>query len=56
MPLNRMSGKHSDETAALISEALVRECQRWGKTANSAARVSAIKSFMLAREEWITAI
>lgn len=56
MPLNRsVRETFLDETAALISEALVRECQRWGKTANSAARVSAIKSFMQAREEWITA-
>jgi len=56
MPLNR-TGRESflDETVALISEAVVRDCQRWGKIANHASRIAAIKSFMQERATWITA-
>jgi len=55
-PLNRaVREAFLDETAANISEAVTRDSQRWGKTANHAARIAAIKTFMQAREEWITA-
>ncbi|MGE5349029.1 MAG: CotH kinase family protein [Actinomycetota bacterium] len=55
MPLNRtVREAFLDETATLISEAVIRDSQRWGKAAKQAARITAIKSFMQAREEWIT--
>ncbi len=55
MPLNRtVREAFLDETVTLISEAVPRDSQRWGKAANQAARIAAIKSFMQAREEWIT--
>ncbi len=56
MPLSRQSREaFIDETVALISEAVARDCQRWGKVSKQAERIAAIKSFMQAREEWITA-
>jgi len=56
MPLNRtVRESFVDETAALISEAVVRDCQRWGKVSNQSARIAAIKSFMQERAAWITA-
>ncbi|HOO65806.1 MAG TPA: CotH kinase family protein [Bacteroidales bacterium] len=56
MPLNRaVREAFLDETVALISEAVARDCQRWNKSANHTARIEAIKTFMQAREEWITA-
>lgn len=56
MPLNRdVREAFIDETITLISEAIARDCQRWGKSANQAARIAAIKSFMQERETWITA-
>lgn len=56
MPLNMATREaFLDETVALISEAVVRDCQRWNKKANSSARIDAIKSFMQLREQWITA-
>ncbi len=56
MPLNRtVRESFLDETVALISEAVVRDCQRWGKIANHASRIAAIKSFMQERATWITA-
>lgn len=55
MPLNRVVREaFIDETVALISEAVVRDCQRWGKVSNQAARITAIKTFMQSREQWIT--
>jgi len=55
MPLNiAVREAFLDETVALISEAVARDCQRWGKVSNQAARISAIKTFMLTREQWIT--
>lgn len=55
MPLNRVVREaFIDETVALISEAVVRDCQRWGKVSNQAARINAIKTFMQAREQWIS--
>jgi hypothetical protein len=55
MPLNKtVREAFLDETVALISEAVPRDCQRWGKAANQAARIAAVKTFMHAREEWIT--
>jgi hypothetical protein len=55
MPLNReVREAFIDETVTLISEAVARDCQRWGKASNQAARISAIKTFMQAREQWIT--
>jgi len=55
MPLNRsVREAFLDETVALISEAVARDCQRWGKQARHAERIEAIKSFMQAREEWMT--
>jgi len=56
MPLNRSERESFlDETMALISEAVARDCQRWNKQARHTERIEAIKSFMQAREEWITA-
>ena len=56
MPLNRtVRESFIDETVALISEAVVRDCQRWGKIANHGVRITAIKSFMQERATWITA-
>jgi len=56
MPLNRPAREaFLDETVELISEAVARDCQRWGKQTNHTERIAAIKSFMQAREEWITA-
>jgi len=56
MPLNRtVREAFIDETIALISEAVARDCQRWNKIANQAERIAAIKTFMHAREEWMTA-
>lgn len=56
MPLNRLVREaFLDETVEMVSEAIARDCQRWGKQANHAERIAAIKSFMQAREEWITA-
>ncbi len=56
MPLNRtVRDSFIDETVALISEAVVRDCQRWGKIANHGTRIAAIKSFMQERVTWITA-
>jgi hypothetical protein len=56
MPLNRtVRESFIDETVALISEAVVRDCQRWGKIANHGTRIAAIKSFMQERATWITA-
>jgi hypothetical protein len=56
MPLNRaVREAFIDETVELISEAVARDCQRWGKIANHAARIAAIKSFMQERATWITA-
>ena len=56
MPLNReVRETFIDETVALISEAVARDCQRWNKRANQAERVAAIKTFMQARAEWMTA-
>jgi hypothetical protein len=55
MPLNReVREAFIDETVALISEAVARDCQRWGKISNQATRISAIKTFMRSREQWIT--
>ena len=55
MPLNRnVREAFLDETVVLISEAVVRDCQRWGKVSNQAARITAIKTFMQSREQWIT--
>lgn len=56
MPLNRsVRETFLDETVAMITEAVARDCQRWNKQARHAERIAAIKSFMTAREEWITA-
>ena len=56
MPLNRtIRESFVDETAALISEAVARDCQRWGKVSNQSVRIAAIKSFMQERAAWITA-
>ena len=56
MPLNgAVREAFIDETAALISEAVARDCQRWNKRANQAERIAAIKAFMQARAEWMTA-
>lgn len=56
MPLNRpVREAFIDETVELISEAIARDCQRWNKQTNHTERIAAIKSFMQAREEWITA-
>ncbi len=56
MPLNRTEREtFLDETVVLISEAVARDCQRWNKQARHTERIAAIKSFMQAREEWITA-
>ncbi|MHC1731708.1 MAG: CotH kinase family protein [Bacteroidales bacterium] len=55
MPLNRtVREAFIDETVALISEAVARDCQRWNKRANQAERIAAIKTFMQARTEWMT--
>ena len=55
MPLNKeVREAFIDETVALISEAVARDCQRWGKISNQATRISAIKTFMRSREQWIT--
>jgi hypothetical protein len=55
MPLNReVREAFIDETVTLISEAAARDCQRWGKVSNQSARISSIKTFMQAREQWIT--
>jgi hypothetical protein len=56
MPLNRtVREAFIDETVALISEAVARDCQRWNKRARQTERISSIKSFMQERTEWITA-
>lgn len=56
MPLNRaVRETFIDETVALISEAVARDCQRWNKRANQAERIASIKTFMQARAEWMTA-
>jgi hypothetical protein len=55
MPLNRaVRETFIDETVALISEAVARDCQRWNKRANQAERIASIKTFMQARAEWMT--
>lgn len=55
MPLNSsVRESFIDETVTLISEAVARDCQRWGKNSRQTDRIAAIKSFMQAREEWIT--
>jgi len=43
-----------DSTVSDISEAVIREYQRWGKSGSHAQRVEDIKSFMSARTDWIT--
>jgi hypothetical protein len=43
-----------DRTTDSISEAVVREYQRWGKLGSHAQRISAIKSFIAARTAWMT--
>jgi hypothetical protein len=56
MPLSKSARElFIDETVTLISEAAGRDCQRWGKNSKQAERIAAIKAFMQAREEWITA-
>lgn len=56
MPLNRTVREATlDETAALISEAVMRDCQRWGKVSSQSTRIATIKSFMQERTAWITA-
>lgn len=56
MPLNReVRETFIDETVALISEAVSRDCQRWNKKANQAERIAAIKTFMQVRADWMTA-
>lgn len=55
MPLNKtVREAFLDETVSMISEAVTRDCQRWGKTAKHPERIATIKSFMQAREKWIT--
>lgn len=55
MPLNKtVREAFLDETVALISEAVARDCQRWNKRAWQMERIAAIKTFMETREEWIT--
>lgn len=55
MPLNRtVREAFIDETVALISEAVARDCQRWNKRANQAERIASIKTFMQVRAEWMT--
>lgn len=44
-----------DSTVSYISEAVVREYQRWGKSGSHVQRIADIKSFMAARTDWITA-
>ena len=56
MPLNHaVRETFIDETVALISEAVARDCQRWNKRALQAERIAAIKTFMQERTEWMTA-
>jgi hypothetical protein len=43
-----------DQTVALISEAAVREHERWGTVSNHATHVSGIKNFLSTRISWIT--
>jgi hypothetical protein len=55
-PLNKdIREAFLDQTVTEISEAVEREYLRWGKTGSHAERIAAIKAFMAAREEWITA-
>lgn len=42
-----------DETVALISEAAVRESERWSTIGNHQQHISGIKSFLSARASWI---
>lgn len=44
-----------DQTAALISEAVARDYQRWGKSGSHTQRIANIKSFIAARIAWMTA-
>ncbi|MDX9774066.1 MAG: CotH kinase family protein [Bacteroidales bacterium] len=44
-----------DQAVTEISEALARDYLRWDKTGDHTERIAYIKSFMTAREEWITA-
>ncbi len=56
MPLNRtVREAFLDETVSLIAEAAARDCARWNKATNQPERIAAIKSFMQARQNWITA-
>lgn len=44
-----------DETVTLISEATVREQERWGTVPDHEAEIAYIKSFITERQAWITA-
>lgn len=43
-----------DEVVALLSEAVVREHERWGTVENHAAEIQGIKAFLDARIRWMT--
>lgn len=43
-----------DESVELISEAIIRENERWGTIPNHAAEIVAMKEFISERLEWIT--
>ena len=54
-PLNQASLEaFIDQTAALISEAVERDYQRWGKSGSHTQRIANIKSFIQARIAWMT--
>jgi hypothetical protein len=44
-----------DKTVVLISEAVARDYQRWGKLGSHSERISDIKTFIVARMAWLTA-
>ncbi|HUW93822.1 MAG TPA: CotH kinase family protein, partial [Bacteroidales bacterium] len=43
-----------DQTVALISEAMARDFERWGKLGSHSQRISDIKTFIRARIDWMT--
>lgn len=43
-----------DETVTTISEAMLREQARWGTVGDHTLRINDIKSFLVARQNWIT--
>ena len=54
-PLNQASMEaFVDQTAAMISEAVARDYQRWGKVGSFTQRITNIKTFISARTSWMT--